>query len=131
MKLHKVHLAFMGVLLLAFAFVPQQPAQAKTCYDQNKEPIPCPKSGYVLTQEAKNLNAASVQLVPATDTPTATPTETPLPPPTQQAQVLAVAVATAVCPSVPAAVPANPVPPPSGGPNASLLFPALLGGGGL
>lgn len=74
MKNKTITLFVMASLGLALAFLPQQAVHAKTCYDSNKERIPCPKSGYVLTQEAKKNIAPT-----ATDAPTDTPTNTPTP----------------------------------------------------
>jgi hypothetical protein len=70
-------------LLLAIAFVPQQTAHAEKCYDADKQPIPCPKSDYALTQEALKSNLPSQTPVPpsATAVPaTLTLTHTPIPP---------------------------------------------------
>lgn len=131
-------------LVFMLTFVPQQAAQAKTCYDQNKQPFPCPKSNYLQTQQAAKQAANSISStdtpIPPTETSLATLTNTPLPtftnaplptptntPPVQQAAP----VVQAVCPS-PAASPANsPGITPPGSANALTLSPWLLSGGGM
>ncbi len=128
-----VFVAFVG-LALALAFFPQHRAQAKTCYDESKNVIPCPQSNYKQTQQAKKAEGPSATPVPPTDTPTSTPTDTPVPtatntPTPQQSSAL---VAASACPS-PAAAVANssgqtPPPSPAGGFS---FWPLLLGGGGL
>ena len=121
----------------------QQRAEAKTCYDQNKQPIPCPKSNYIETQQAAKQATNSISStntpIPPTETPPITPTNTSLPtstdpplptqtiPPAQQS-VQAVQV---VCPSPAAAVTNNPGINPPGGGNAFIYSLWLFSGGGL
>ncbi len=123
-------------LMLGFALLPQNEAQAKTCYDSSKNPIPCPQSNYVMTQQAKKAAGPSSTPVPPTDTPTQTPsptpTNTPLPPAsdTPQATALVVQPAASAFPNPPAGGAPGPVTTPPGNALGSLLFPWIMGGAG-
>jgi hypothetical protein len=84
MKLRRVFAGLLIVVVVAFivAVLPQRAAQAKTCYDSSKQPIPCPKSNYLLTQEARKQAELNATPVPHTATFTPVPptsTNTPLP----------------------------------------------------
>jgi hypothetical protein len=129
-------LAFLG-LLLGLALLPQHGAQAKTCYDSSKNPIPCPLSNYLMTQQAKKAADLAATPVPHTVTPTQapppTPTDTPIPPAsdTLQASALVAQPVPSACPNPAAGVASGPGIAPSGKPIGSSLFPWILGGGGL
>ncbi len=86
MRSHTIFLLVISGLVFMLAFVPQQKAQAKTCYDQSKQPIPCPKSNYLQTQQAAKQAANSISStdtpIPPTETLSPTLTNTPLPTPT-------------------------------------------------
>jgi hypothetical protein len=75
---------FFVSLALTLAALPQQKAQAKTCYDSGKPPqeIPCTKSNYIMTQQARKNIPPSPTPVPETDTPVPTATDTPTNTPT-------------------------------------------------
>jgi outer membrane biosynthesis protein TonB len=114
-------------LALVMAVHPQQNAEAKKCYDQNKEQIPCPKSDYLLKQQSQQDATATESPTPtdtpkptATKTPTPTPTDTPKaqPPPAVEAPPAAAA---------PAAGASAAIPPTNTAGTAFLLI--VLGGG--
>ena len=134
MKNRAIALVLVGGLAIALGLLPQNAAQAKgTCYDQYKQPIPCPKSNYQLTQQAKPNISPSQTPVPATDTPTVTPTGTSSPTPTDtpiptQAAAL---IAPPAAPSLTVATAATPLPAPPRAGNGVPLFAWLLGGVGL
>jgi hypothetical protein len=106
LKIRLLGLVLISCLALTLAILPQNAALAKTCYDASKEPIPCPKSGQMLTQQARKNIPPSETPVPPTQTlvPTATytptsaptftpgPTDTPEPTATQAAALLIVPV---------------------------------------
>jgi hypothetical protein len=119
---------------VALAFVPHQLAYAKTCYDASKQPIPCPKSDYQLTQRAKAANPSPTRtLVPPTNTPTPTPSATPVPTPTDspQAPQSSALVSQPASPGSAAALAGASRSTPPGETQNPLFFPLLLGGGGL
>jgi hypothetical protein len=100
-------LAVIGAV--ALVWLQPQAAHAETCYDAAKNVVPCPKSGYVLTQEALKAAGPSATPVPDTATwtpipPTATYTSTPVPP---------TATSTETQTPVPAVAAAIPPPPPT------------------
>jgi hypothetical protein len=86
MRSHTIFLLVISGLMFMLAFVPQQKAQAKTCYDQAQKTIPCPKSNYLQTQQAAKQAANSISStdtpIPPTETPSHTLTNTPFPTPT-------------------------------------------------
>ena len=124
-------------LMLGFALLPQHGAQAKTCYDSSKNPIPCGQSNYVMTQQAKKAAGPSSTPVPPTETPTQTPpptpTDTPAPPAsiTPQASALVAQPVPSACPKPAAGVASGPGIAPPNNPIGLSLFPWILGGGGL
>ena len=78
MKTRTIAILGSVALALVMAVQPQQNAEAKKCYDQNKEEIPCPKSDYLLKQQAQQDATATDSPTP-TDTPEPTATDTPKP----------------------------------------------------
>ena len=129
-------IAILG-LIFGLALLPQHAAQAKTCYDSSKNPIPCPLSNYLMTQQAKKAADLAATPVPHTATPTQvpppTPTDTPVPPAsdTPQTSALVAQPVPSACPNPAAGVASGPGIAPSGKPIGSSLFPWILGGGGL
>jgi hypothetical protein len=123
-----------ALVLAAAVLYPQGRAEAKTCYDQFKNVIPCAqatKSNYLQTQAAAK--AAGPSATPVPDTPTATETpaprtsnsaaiaQAPTPTPTDTALPFLVpqSAASVPDPAAPPPVPPNPRPappqPPFGG----------------
>ncbi len=117
MKRRVVGILVVGSLALVLWILPQGAAHAKgTCYDQNKQPIPCPKSNYLLTQQAKANISPSKTPPPATDTPTTTATSTSSPTATNTPEPTEAAVPVAQAAGPTPVVEARPAP---GGPTAS------------
>ncbi len=135
MKLRRVFAGLLIVVVVAFiaAVLPQRAVQAKTCYDSNKQPIPCPKSNYLLTRQAvkqAGLGATAVSDT-ATFTPVPpTPTNTPLPTSTLTATPTDTSTNTTTPVAPPLAAPPAPdapTPTPSGFPWPWVVLVGLVG----
>ncbi len=137
MKLRVIEIFAVGSLAFVLGVLPQGAVQAKgTCYDQYKQPIPCPKSNYQLTQQANAKLGPSQTPVPETETPTATATDTPSPTPTATATAEPTQAAALVAQPV-SLTPLVATPPAPNRPTASNIpeglpwYAWLLGGAGL
>ncbi len=118
-------LAFSAVLLVLLN--PIQDASAKTCYDSAKNPIPCEKSDYRLTQDAAKLipSSTAIPQIPTFILAAATATDTPVPATATDTPVPATETASATSTATPTtAIAVPPAPPP---PAASVPAPPLGG----
>jgi hypothetical protein len=104
MKKRAIELIVFSCITIALVLLPQHTAQARICYDSSKQPIPCPKSDYLLKQQAMTDVPPTQTLQPPTKTPEPSPTLTPTSVPTNTA------IPTATQSSVLAIVPVGHIP---------------------